>query len=81
MSCISCVAYKLLNALFEYARQRRDEGINDFTQIMDEYSRYVLPEFAEHSGNLLTKQLNEMIRHYVATDPRYQSKLEEFGIS
>jgi hypothetical protein len=75
---ISSEADKLLKALFDYARRRRDEGVYDFTQIMYEYSKYVLPEFLENSRNSLAKRFNVMIREYVATDPRYQRKLEDF---
>ncbi len=78
MTRINSEADKLLKALFEYARRRREEGVYDFTQIMHEYSKYVLPEFLENSGNALSKRFNAMIREYVATDPRYQSKLDVF---
>jgi hypothetical protein len=79
-SKISSEADKLLKELFDYARRRRNEGVYDFTQIMHEYSKYVLPEFLENSKNALGKRLNLMIREYVATDPRYQSKLDGYGI-
>ena len=71
-------ADRLLRALLDYARRRREEGVHDFTQIMYEYSKYVLPEFLENSKNALGKRFNAMIREYVATDPRYQRKLDAF---
>lgn len=77
---ISSEADKLLKALFEYARCRREEGVYDFTQIMHEYSKYILSEFLSDSRNSIAKRFNAMIREYVATDPRYQSKLDTFGI-
>ncbi len=45
---------------------------------MHEYSKYVLPEFLENSKNTVGKRFNIMIREYVATDPRYQMKLDAF---
>ncbi len=78
MTRISSEADKLLKALFDYARRRREEGVYDFTQIMHEYSKYVLPEFLENSKNSLAKKFNNMIRDYVATDPRYQSRLDAY---
>ena len=79
MSNISSEADKLLKALFDYARRRRDEGVHDFTQIMHEYSKYVLPEFLSSSKNNLAKRFNDTIREYVTTDPRYQTKLDLYS--
>jgi hypothetical protein len=45
---------------------------------MDEYSKHLLPELAQHPRNTLGKRLIEMVREYVATDPRYQTKLDVF---
>ncbi len=67
MSCISSETDKLLKALFDYTRRRREEGVYDFTQIMDEYSKCVLPKFLENSKNTLGKRFNVMIKGYVAT--------------
>lgn len=47
---------------------------------MHEYSKYVLPEFLSNTRNSLAKRVNGMIREYVATDPRYQSRLDLYGI-
>ncbi len=79
MDRISSEADKLLKALFDYARRRREEGVYDFTQIMHEYSKYVLPEFLENPRNVLGKRFNCMIREYVATDPRYQTRLDLYS--
>lgn len=73
-------ADRLLRALLDYARRRRDEGVYDFTQITYEYSKYVLPEFLSNPRNSLVRRFNSMIRDYVATDPRYQSKLDAYGV-
>lgn len=75
---ITSEADKLLKALFEYAKRRRDEGAHDFTQLMHEYSKYVLPEYLESSRNTAAKRFNQMIREYVATDPRYQMRLDNY---
>jgi hypothetical protein len=75
---MSSEADKLLRALFDYAKRRREDGVYDFTQIMYEYSKYVLPEFLENSKNTLGKRFNVMIREYVVTDPRYQRKLDVY---
>ncbi len=80
-SNISSEADKLLKALFDYARRRREEGVYDFTQIMHEYSKYVLPEFLSNSRNSFAKRFNSIIREFVMTDPRYQSRLDCYGIS
>ncbi len=66
-SNINSEADKLLKALFDYARRRREEGINDFTHIMHEYSKYVLPELLSNSKNNLAKRFNNLIREYVVT--------------
>lgn len=78
---MSSEADKLLRALFDYARRRREEGVNDFTQIMYEYGKYVLPEFLENSRNTFSKRFSNMIREYVTTDPRYQKRLDAYGIN
>jgi len=76
---INSEADKLLKALLEYARRRRDEGTYDFAQIMHEYSKYVLPEFlSSNSRTGLANRFNNMIKWYVATDPRHQCKLDSF---
>jgi len=69
-------ADKLLRALLDYAKRRREEGVYDFTQIMYEYSKYVLPAFPSNSRNSLVKRFNNSIKEYVLTDPRYQTKLD-----
>lgn len=74
-------ADKLLRALLDYARRRRDEGVYDFTQIMHEYSKYMLPEFLLNTKNSIAKRFYTMIKDYVLTDSRYQTRLETFGIS
>ncbi len=79
MIVITSEADKILKALFEYARRRREEGVYDFTQIMNEYGKYVLPEFLSNSRNSFAKRLNIMIKEYVATDPRYQTRLDVFN--
>lgn len=76
---ISSEADKLLRALLDYAGKRREEGVYDFTEIMYEYSKYVLPEFLSNSRNNLVKRFSNMIKEYVRTDPRYQLRLEDFG--
>jgi len=76
---MSSEADKLLKALFDYARRRREEGVYDFTQIMHEYSKYVLPEFLADGRNNFAKRFNSMIKGYVITDPRYQSRLDKFA--
>ncbi len=82
MSWISSETDKLLKALFDYARRRREEGVYDFTQIMHEYSKYVLPEFlANSTRNGLSKRFYDAIRDYVTTDPRYQTRLDVYSSS
>ncbi len=76
---INSEADKMLKALFEYARRRREEGVYDFTQIMHEYSKYVLPEFLLNNSRAgLANRFNNMIKLYIATDPRYQCRLDSF---
>lgn len=75
---INSEADKLMKVLFDYARRRREEEVFDFTQLLHEYAKYVLPEFLTAKNNF-AKRLNTMIREYVATDPRYQRRLEDFG--
>ena len=73
-------ADRLLRALLDYARRIREEGVYDFTQITHEYNKYVLPEFLSNPKNSLAKRFNSMIREYVSTDPKYQSKLDAYGV-
>lgn len=51
----------MLKALSDYARRRRDEGVYDFTQMIHEYSKYVLPEFLTNSRNSLAKRFNSIL--------------------
>lgn len=48
---------------------------------MNEYSKYVLPEFLGNSRNNIVKRFNNMIREYVATDPRYQTRLDVYSMN
>ena len=72
---------KLLRALLDYARRRREEGVYDFTQVIHEYSKYVLPEFLSNPRNSGAKRFGTMIGEYVVTDPRYQMKIDAFESS
>lgn len=54
-------------------------SVYDFTQIMHEYSKYVLSEFLVDSKNTFGKRFDSMIKEYVATDPRRQSRLDVYA--
>lgn len=80
--CIVSEADKLFKSLFQYARERRDEGVYDFTEILSGFYRDVLsPNYSSDNSSRsnLAKRFMNLIKEYVATDPRYQSRLDEFA--
>ncbi len=69
----------MLKSLFQYASRKRDEGVYDFTKIMESFYHETLVDVEGlGKGNNLTRRLTKMIKEYVATDPRHQCKIDQF---
>ncbi len=69
-------AEKLLKALFDYARERREEGIRDFGEIVSGF-RNSLIDMDCNGG--ISKKFVKLIKDFLATDPLYQRKLTDEG--
>jgi hypothetical protein len=79
---ISYEARRLLRELFDYADERRTKGEYDVTKITEEYYRNELRPYFEENGNkasLFLRKFLTMTKHFVDTDPRYQSRLDDFA--
>jgi hypothetical protein len=70
-----------LKEFFEYADEKRLKGEFDVTQIVREYFRDELrPYFEEngHKASLFLRKFLSMTRQFVETDPRHQSRIDEY---
>ena len=65
-------AEKIIKALFDYAKERREEGIRDFGEIMSGF-RYSLNNMDCNGG--FSKKFVKLIKDFLATDPLYQRRL------
>ena len=69
----------MLKQWFEYARRERERGVYDFTQIVHGFYRKLSLEYDDSTRNTLTRRLIRMMKEYIETDPRYQSRMDEFA--
>ena len=77
---INSEADKLWKKLFEYADQKRDDGLYDFTEIVIGFYRELNVQYDGDSvRNNLTRRVLKMMKDYAETDPRYQSRIDEFA--
>ena len=82
MDRISYEARKLLREFFDYADELRYKGVFDVTEIADGFYRNELRVYLEENGNkgsLFLKKFMKIAKQFVETDPRYQSRLDEFA--
>lgn len=77
---INSEADRLLKSLFQYARKRRDEGVSDFTDILNGFYHERLLDSMNDGRNAITKRFCSLVKEYVETDPRYQKKMDEFAM-
>lgn len=71
----------MLREFFEYADEKRIKGEFDITNISREYYRDELkPYFEEngHKASLFLRKFLLMNKRFVDTDPRYQSRIDNF---
>jgi hypothetical protein len=69
-------ADRLLKSIMEYATKKRAEGVRDFVQIMESYSREVLSE--QTRMNLNSSRYMNVIKEYCRKDPVVQRRLVGF---
>ena len=82
MISVSAECSKLVRTLLSYARERREEGIHDFTEILSCFYRDVLTTRDSDdvsSRGLYHKRFIKQMKEFIETDPRYQSKMDEFA--
>lgn len=60
----------------DYAVRKRAEGVRDFIQIMESYSREVLS--AQEGTNLSSGRYMNIIKEYCRKDPAVQERLSGF---
>ncbi len=77
MSDVNSEAEKLFNALFIYAREKQDQNVNDFTEIVSGFYRRLASEHYDSGRNSMTKRVMELMKHHIGTDPRYQMRIDE----
>ncbi|MDH5811838.1 MAG: hypothetical protein QXO54_05700 [Candidatus Methanomethylicaceae archaeon] len=65
-------AEKIIKALFEYAKERRQNGVRDFGEIMSGF-RDSLADMDCNGG--FSKKFVKLIKDFLATDPLYQRRL------
>lgn len=71
-----------MREFFDYADERRMKGEFDVTKIIREYHRDELKPYLEENGHrasLFLRKFLTMTKHFVDTDPRYQSRLDDFA--
>ncbi|MEM3538448.1 MAG: hypothetical protein QW193_04380 [Nitrososphaerales archaeon] len=79
--CIASEADKLFKSLLNYAKVKRDEGVYDFTEILAGFYKRLLNHGYDNeanSKNAFTKRFMKLVKEYVETDPRYQSKMDSY---
>lgn len=74
----SSEAEKIIKALFEYAKERREEGVRDFGEIMSGFRNSLV--FLDFNGGF-SKKLVKLIKEFLATDPLYQKRLFDEEVS
>ncbi len=78
MSDVNSEAEKLFHSLFTYAREKRDQNVNDFTEIVSGFYRQMLREYdGGVSRSSLVKRFLGVMKDYIDTDPRYQMRIDE----
>lgn len=78
MRSVNSEAERVFNSLFTYAREKRHQNVNDFTEIVGGFYRQMLREYeAGVSRNGSVKKILAVMRSYVDTDPRYQMRIDE----
>lgn len=65
-------AEKLIKALFDYAKERREIGVRDFAEIMSGFRNFIVK--SECDGTF-SKKFIKLVRDFLATDPIYQQRL------
>lgn len=67
-------AEKIIKALFDYAKERRGEGVRDFGEIMSGFRNSLVRSECDGS---FSKRFVKLVRDFLATDPLYQRRLTE----
>ncbi|MGQ9719445.1 MAG: hypothetical protein ACUVWK_06395 [Nitrososphaerales archaeon] len=65
----------------DYAKIKRDEGVYDFTEILSGFYKQLLNHgYADDANttNTFTKRFMKLVKAYVETDPRHQSRMDGF---
>ena len=78
---ITAECFRLVNTLFSYACKRREVGVYDFNEILTSFDRDVLRIIESEnlpSRNNFAKRFTKLVREFIETDPRYQSKNDSF---
>ncbi|MCX8182338.1 MAG: hypothetical protein N3D12_04400 [Candidatus Methanomethyliaceae archaeon] len=65
-------AEKIIKALFDYAKERRQEGVRDFGEIMSGFRNSLV--YMDCNGGF-SKKFVKLIKDFLATDPIYQRRL------
>jgi len=67
----------------DYAKTKRDKGIYDFTEILSGFCKQLLDRgYTDevNNRNSFTKRFMKLVKEYVGTDPRYQSRMDQYAL-
>ena len=73
--------HRLVKTLFAYAKEKRNKGVCDFTEILAQFHTDVLRPLEEgyrDSRDSHAKRFLGLVKEYIQTDPRCQSRIENF---
>lgn len=57
----------------------RQRNVYDFTEIVGGFYAKLASEYENDSKNSLTKRVLNLVRRYVETDPRHQSRMDQYA--
>jgi hypothetical protein len=73
--------HRLVKTLFAYAHEKREEGVCDFTEVLVQFHADVLRPLEEEyrdGRDSHGKRFVGLVKQYIQTDPRRQSRIESF---
>ena len=67
--------------MLDYAKVKRDEGVYNLTEILAGFYKQLLDSGYKDDAtnrNTFTKRFMKLVKEYVETDPRYQSRMDNY---
>ncbi len=71
-----------MKGLLQYASRKRDNAIYDVTEILRCYYDDVLKieGLVDGRNGNLAKKVSSLVKEFLETDPRYQSRMDQYAV-